>query len=116
MTQRSHWVGITAVVGVLAATAVALMPGNPAAALEVGPDDLRVSTMGASPGPGFEAQQTKIAFDSQDGRYLVVWRGDDEGDGQAEIYGQLIDARTGAEFGADDFVIARVGPVGQAST
>jgi hypothetical protein len=116
MTHRSQRVGITAVAGVLAATAVVLVPNSPVAAVEVGPDDLRVSTMGASAGPGFEAQQTKLAYDPQHGHYLVVWRGDDEGDGQAEIYGQLIDARTGTEVGPDDFVIARVGPVGQAST
>ena len=61
------------------------------------------------------AQQSKIAFDPVDGQYLVVWRGDDQGDGQAEIYGQLIDARTSDAVGAD-FLIAQVGTAGDDAT
>lgn len=51
-------------------------------------------------------------------RYLVVWTGyHDVGGGQMEleVFGQLIDATTGAEVGVDDFRISYLGPPGDLS-
>ncbi len=49
-------------------------------------------------------------------RYLIVWEGDDDiaplGDGQYEIFGQTVDAATGAEVGANDFRLSDMGPNG----
>ena len=40
--------------------------------------------MGPDGATGYEAQQSKIAFDPVHHQYLAVWRGDDQGNGQAE--------------------------------
>ncbi len=76
---------------------------------------IRISDMGEVDGDAsFTAADSDIALAG--GNYLVVWEGDDDGgtavDGEQEIYGQLIDASTGAEVGQNDFRISFRGPEG----
>jgi len=93
-----------------------LMSLSSAGAAEVGPNDLRISDIGPNGTAGHEAFQSKVAYNSATGQYLVVWRADEQADLQAEIHGQLIDAATGAEVGANDFLIARIGTAGDPAT
>ena len=72
---------------------------------EVGAD-FRISDMGATDGDtAYRAQHPAVAYNSTDNKYLVVWAGDDDSaplvDDEFEIFGQRIDAETGAEVGAD---------------
>jgi hypothetical protein len=86
---------------------------------EVGADDFRISDVGGD--LEFDAGYPAVAYNRQDNLYLVVWEGDDNTDfgqgplaaDETEIYGQLIDAATGAEVGVDDFRISDMGPDGQ---
>lgn len=82
----------------------------------IGPDDFRISDIGPDGSPGYEAQQQDAAYNPATDQFLVVWRGDEQGDLQAEIHGQLVDARTGATAGPNDFLVARIGPVGEDDT
>ncbi len=85
---------------------------------EIGANDFRISDMGPDGDPNFEAGEPRVAYNSIDHLYLVVWEGDDDTgalvDGEFETWGQLIDAATGEEIGAD-FRISDVGPDGQDS-
>ncbi len=83
---------------------------------EVGTNDFRISDMGPNTTAGYEALQSKVAYNSTTKQFLVVWRGDEQADLQAEIHGQLIDAATGAEVGTNDFLIARIGTAGDPAT
>ncbi len=88
--------------------------------LEVGANDYRISDMGGNWTTG--AADPAVAYDSTDNEYLVVWEGDDNSDygggpladDEYEIYGQRIDAATGAEVGENDFRISDMGPDGDA--
>jgi hypothetical protein len=112
-TKRTAAVaGLAAMVAGLAIVGGVVLP---ATAVEIAVDDFRVSSMGPDGVIGYEAQQPKVAYSPESDQYLVVWRGDHEGDGQAEIYGQLVDARTSADVNAE-FVVARIGTAGDAST
>jgi hypothetical protein len=95
-------------VGISATLATATYPVT--VAPEIGTNDFRISTQ-ATPG-GITV--TNAAYNSTTEQYLVVWEGvsgaDANGDFKAKIYGQLIDARTGAEVGTNDFVVAAIGP------
>jgi uncharacterized repeat protein (TIGR01451 family) len=83
-------------------------------AAEVGADDFRISNMGTIDGPlpADEADfASALAYNSATNQYLVVWAGDDTspaGNNDFEIFGQLINAATGAEVGSD-FLISNVG-------
>lgn len=82
---------------------------------EVGTNDFRISDMG----PGateFIAQQPAVAYNSIDNQYLIVWSGDDFTNDEMEIFGQLINAATGAPVGPDDFRISNVGIEGNTAT
>jgi len=72
---------------------------------EVGSNDFRISDMGVDGNDAYEADEPRVAYNSTDNEYLVVWHGDDDTgslvDGEFEIYGQLIDGATGAEIGSD---------------
>jgi hypothetical protein len=72
--------------------------------------------MGQNDDPEFDAREVAVAFNPVDHEFLVVWRGeDDTGDltfDEFEIFGQRIDAVTGAELGANDFRISDMGPDG----
>ncbi|GEM_PF-926864 len=87
--------------------AAALDSATPSAtvASEVGSNDFRISDMGPDGDDDFDAFGPAVAYNSANDEYLVVWAGDDNSgslvDGESEIYGQRINAATGAEIGAD---------------
>src|SRR6185436_3122147 len=74
----------------------------------VGANDFRISEVGAE--RGFIAQDSAVAYNSTDNEYLVVWSGE-ENENEFEIYGQRINASTGAEVGANDIRISDMGPI-----
>ena len=74
-----------------------------------GTRDIRFSDMGGLGVAGYsQALESNIAYNTVTGHYLIVWRGDDQYDEKDEIYGQLVDARTGYESGINDFMIAQM--------
>ena len=83
---------------------------------EIGANDFRLSDMGSD--DSFEAWLPAVAYNSTDDEYLVVWEGDDDTgllvDEELEIFGQLVDAATGAEIGSD-FRLSDMGPDGDAN-
>jgi hypothetical protein len=83
---------------------------------EEGTNDLRVSDMGGTGNPDFDAGFPAVAYDAAAQQYLVVWHGDDdEGelqDGESEIYGQRLAGATGAEIGANDQRLSDLGGTG----
>ncbi len=83
---------------------------------EIGANDFRISDMGKSQPYLPLASESDVAYNSLTNEYLVVWQGGDNRDGLAldeyEIYGQRINATTGAEVGENDFRISDMGPDG----
>ena len=76
-----------------------------AVGVEVGTNDFAISSQAV---PGGIAD-TAIAYNSTTDQYLVVWEGVESASGseaKAAVYGQLVDARTGAQVGSNDVVIA----------
>jgi hypothetical protein len=80
-----------------------------AAGSEIGEDDFRLSTMGTGGDPAFDAFRPALAYNSAQNEYLIVWHGDDALDNVVEIYGQRLNAASGAEVGDDDFLISDMG-------
>jgi hypothetical protein len=68
---------------------------------EVGTNDFRISDMGPLYQSWPAALNPAIAYNSTNNEYLAVWQGDDVYDECFEIYGQRINAATGAEIGTD---------------
>jgi len=70
----------------------------------VGTNDFRISTMGPDGNVGYLAADPAIAYNSTNNEYLVVWEGDDNTaplvDQEIEIFGQRINASTGALLGS----------------
>ena len=58
----------------------------------------------------FGAFNPALAYNSLNNEYLVVWQGDDSTDGEFEIFGQRLNAATGAGIGANDFRLSDMGP------
>jgi hypothetical protein len=88
---------------------------------EVGANDFRISDLGGTGSPQFQARTRPpaVVYNITDNQYLVAWAGDEMdvaggGDDEYEIFGQLLDAVTGAEVGANDFRISDLGPDGDA--
>jgi hypothetical protein len=85
----------------------------------LGTNDFRISHQGPDSDPGFDATFPAVAYNSEDNEYLVVWQGDDNVgglvNGELEIYGQRLDAATGAPLGASDFRISDMGGTGSTS-
>ncbi|MEZ4651351.1 MAG: T9SS type A sorting domain-containing protein [Candidatus Eisenbacteria bacterium] len=83
---------------------------------QVGTNDFRITDMGPDGDPLFDATAPAVGYNPDAGEFLVVWEGDDKGggldDGEFEIFGQIIDAATGAEVGTNDFVLTDVGTPG----
>ncbi len=81
--------------------------------------ELRISDMGGTGNYYYNAFSPAVAFSSTDNEYLVVWDGDEADNGlideEFEIFGQRIDAATGAELGANDFRISDMGGTGNTS-
>ncbi len=80
---------------------------------EVGSNDFRISDMGADGNANFDAFNPAVVYNSTEDQFLVVWHGDNSGafqiDNEFEIFGQRINAATGAELGANDFQISNMG-------
>ncbi|MCP4589695.1 MAG: hypothetical protein GY842_03030, partial [bacterium] len=88
---------------------------NAATGAEVGPNDFRLSDMGPDGDTNYKAMDPVVVYNSTDNDYMVVWRGDDDTDelvdNEYEIFGQRVDAATGAEIG-DDLRFSDMGPDG----
>jgi len=80
--------------------------------------DLRLSDMGPDGDANYDASSPAVAYNSTANEYLVVWSGDDDTgalvDGEGEIFGQRVDAATGAEIGTD-LRLSDMGPDGDAN-
>lgn len=81
---------------------------------ETGPDDFRLSSMGA-PNNDYATCCPDVAYNSLDNEYIVTWSADDDtGDlvlGELEIYVQRVD-EGGNQLGEDDLRISAMGPDG----
>src|SRR5262249_32772608 len=81
--------------------------------------EIRICEMGSPNNLDFEALDPAVAYNSANNEYLVVWRGDDNSgplvDGEFEIYGQRLNAATGAEVGANDRLISSMRAGGNAN-
>jgi hypothetical protein len=68
-------------------------------------DMVRLSDMGPDGDTDYSAFNPAVAHNPTEGAYLVVWEGDNniesQVDDEFEIYGQLVEADTGAEIGED---------------
>lgn len=86
---------------------------------ELGGNDFRISDMGPDGDAGYDAGYPAVAYNSDDNEYLVVWAGTNDlaglAPGEVEIYGQRLDAATGAAVGVNDFPISSMGPLGDAN-
>ena len=92
---------------------------NAATGAAVGANDVRISDMGPDGNTSYGAYDPAVAYNSAGNEYLVVWWGDDNTGslvmGEYEIFGQRINAATGAAVGANDFRISDMGPDGNTS-
>lgn len=89
--------------------------GLPVRAVQVGPDDMRISHMGPDGNTTFGGVNPAVAYNSRNNEFFVVWSGDDNNgalvDEEYEIWGQRIDAATGASIGGR-IRISDMGPAG----
>jgi hypothetical protein len=89
---------------------------NAATGAEVGANDFRISDMGPDGDPTFGAFRPAVAYNGANNRYLVTWEGDDNTpplvNDESEIFGQQLNAATGAEVGANDVRLSDMGPNG----
>jgi len=89
-----------------------------ASGVEIGANDFRISDMGCTGDPAYDARSPAAAYNPVTGQYLVVWSGDDsEGglvDNEREIFGQRLDP-SGVELGENDFRISDMGGSGDSS-
>lgn len=76
---------------------------------EVGTNDFRISDMNGNGATSRSALEPEIAYNATDNEYLVVWHGQDVNINDEDIYGQRINASTGAEVGTNDFQISSMG-------
>lgn len=86
-----------------------------AAGLPVGADDFRISDQGPDGDPAWEAVRPAVAFSPTESEFFVVWDGDTQVNNEIEIFGQRLDAATGAEVGVNDARLSDVGPNGSPS-
>lgn len=80
--------------------------------------NMRVSDMGGTGDPAYDALAADVAYNTTDHQYLVVWQGDDDAvglvDDEFEIYGQRMDQNLGG-LGANDARISDAGGDGDAA-
>ena len=88
---------------------------NAANGSEIGPNDLRISTVGPEADNDYDAFRPDVAYDADANMYLVIWEGNEFGPspfGEFEIYGQLLASPSLAQVGPDDFRLSDMGPDG----
>ena len=88
----------------LATATLGILAAGQAQGVETGTNDFQISSQSVAGGIADSA----IAYNSATDQYLVVWEGVSTQSGieaKAAIYGQLVNARTGADVGSD-FVVA----------
>jgi len=77
--------------------------------------NLRMSDMGGSGDPAYDATEPDVVYNSQESEYLIVWQGDDNSGGlvddEYEIFSQLID-ESGAGVGPNDYHLSDMGGTG----
>ena len=82
-------------------------------------DPARLTYTGPDLDRGFDAREPDIAFNNTQNEFLVVWEGTDQRPGlaigEAEIYGQRVDATSGELLGETAFRISAQGPDGTAN-
>ncbi len=87
---------------------------------EIGTNDFRISAMGLDGDITYDGRHSAVAYNATNGEYLVVWEGDDDtpgnGEGEFEIFGQRVNATTGAAVGANDFRISDMGTNGDSGS
>ena len=81
---------------------------------EIGINDFRISNAGVDGDDDVDADNASVAYNTATNQYLVVWDADDPNN-EGEIFGQLINADTGAEIGSD-FRISTTGPDGSTTS
>ncbi|NJN44407.1 MAG: hypothetical protein HC806_06605 [Anaerolineae bacterium] len=84
---------------------------------ELGDNDFRISDMGPNGDLNFQPMGIPaVAYNSTNNEYLIVWVSDDNTspliNGEIEVFGQRINAATGAEVGTNDFRISDMGTNG----
>ncbi len=81
-----------------------------------GPNDFRISDMGPNGSTDYDVLGNAVAYNDAADEFLVVWSGEDERGpltlGEFEIFGERIDAATGARIGHNDFRLSTMGPNG----
>jgi hypothetical protein len=77
--------------------------------------NLRMSDMGGSGDPGYDAHMPDVVYNSRGNEYLIVWEGDDNTgglvDGEYEIFGQLVTWEL-VGTGPNDFRLSDMGGTG----
>ena len=76
---------------------------------EIGTNDFRISDVGGNGANNLRANEAEVAYNTTDNEYLVIWHGTETLINDEDIYGQRINAATGAEVGTNDFQISSVG-------
>lgn len=109
------WHGDDAVDGAFEIHAQLVNPGG----MPIGPDDLRVSTMGNTEADiNFGGFAASVAVAPANNQYLIAWHGDDDGSGLAdnefEIFVQRLTAGL-VPVGTDDQRISTMGPDGSSA-
>ena len=83
---------------------------------QIGINDFQISDMGPNGQPIFDAYSPAIAYNKTNNEFMVVWYGDNNTNGHVsgefEIYGQRLNATSGAEIGVNDFQISETGVPG----
>jgi hypothetical protein len=83
---------------------------------QIGVNDFKISNMGTDGQPIFDAYSPAIAYNKTNNEFMVVWYGDNNTNGHVsgefEIYGQRLNASSGAEVGVNDFQISETGVPG----
>jgi hypothetical protein len=81
-------------------------------AAAIGSDDFRISDVGGNGDNGLRANDPRVAYDSVNDQFIVIWWADDEGtDNENEVYTQILDSNA-VEVGANDLRLSDMGADG----
>ena len=108
------WIAALCTVTTLLLISPASRAGVRPTAAQLADEGRRYSDMGPDGQTQFFGQWPAVAYNSVEHEFLVVWAGHDGATDplmvEEEIFGQRIDAATGAEIGENDFRISDMGP------